>query len=95
VSGRALGHGRCVVIPLDPVPLMPVANRPTNASWATACKSTERRPGSLDGCDRRRRNIGDKAMTWFYVLCTRASGWSILVRLLVGLVVFLPKGFKN
>jgi len=26
---------------------------------------------------------------------TRASGWSILVRLLVGLVVFLPEGIQK
>ena len=29
------------------------------------------------------------------ILGTRAPGWSILVRLLVGLVVFLPEGFQK
>jgi uncharacterized membrane protein YphA (DoxX/SURF4 family) len=36
------------------------------------------------------------AINWRTVLFqTRAPGWSILVRLLVGLVVFLPEGFQK
>ena len=36
------------------------------------------------------------AINWRKVLFqTRAPGWSILVRLLVGLVVFLPEGFQK
>jgi len=29
------------------------------------------------------------------LLCTRESGWTILVRLLVGLIVFLPEGIQK
>lgn len=32
---------------------------------------------------------------WRTVLDTRASGWTILVRLPVGLVVFFPRAFKS
>ena len=36
------------------------------------------------------------AIDWRAVLFgTRAPGWSILIRLLVGLVVFLPEGFQK
>jgi putative oxidoreductase len=34
-------------------------------------------------------------MTWNNVLRTSESGWTILVRLLVGLVVFLPEGIQK
>lgn len=34
-------------------------------------------------------------MTWRAVLRTRASCWTILVRLLVGLVVFFPEGLQK
>jgi putative oxidoreductase len=34
-------------------------------------------------------------MTWYNVLRTSESGWTILVRLLVGLVVFLPEGIQK
>src|SRR6202035_4690980 len=34
-------------------------------------------------------------MTWNNVLRTGESGWTILVRLLVGLVVFLPEGIQK
>jgi hypothetical protein len=34
-------------------------------------------------------------MNWSDLLDTEASGWSILVRLLVGLVVFLPEGIQK
>jgi len=34
-------------------------------------------------------------MTWTTLLRSRASGWTILVRLLVGLVVFLPEGIQK
>jgi uncharacterized membrane protein YphA (DoxX/SURF4 family) len=40
----------------------------------------------------------DKAATlhwWRRIVDTRAPGWSILVRLLVGLVVFLPEGIQK
>jgi putative oxidoreductase len=34
-------------------------------------------------------------MNWNDILRTRESGWTILVRLLVGLVVFLPEGIQK
>lgn len=34
-------------------------------------------------------------MTWTDILRTRASGWTILVRFLVGLVVFFPEGIQK
>ena len=34
-------------------------------------------------------------MTWAEVMRTNASGWMILVRLLVGLVVFFPEGIQK
>ena len=34
-------------------------------------------------------------MDWAPLLRTRAQGWTILVRLMVGLVVFLPEGFQK
>jgi putative oxidoreductase len=34
-------------------------------------------------------------MAWAEVMRTNASGWTILVRLLVGLVVFLPEGIQK
>lgn len=34
-------------------------------------------------------------MVWADILRTRASAWTILVRLLVGLVVFLPEGIQK
>ena len=34
-------------------------------------------------------------MSWTDVLRTSASGWTILVRLLVGLIVFLPEGMQK
>jgi uncharacterized membrane protein YphA (DoxX/SURF4 family) len=34
-------------------------------------------------------------MTWMDVVRTRTSDWSILVRLLVGLVVFFPEGIQK
>jgi uncharacterized membrane protein YphA (DoxX/SURF4 family) len=34
-------------------------------------------------------------MHWAPLLRTRAEGWSILVRLMVGLVVFLPEGIQK
>jgi hypothetical protein len=34
-------------------------------------------------------------MTWADILRTSASGWTILVRLLVGLSVFLPEGIQK
>jgi putative oxidoreductase len=34
-------------------------------------------------------------MTWADVMRTNASGWTILIRLLVGLVVFLPEGLQK
>lgn len=34
-------------------------------------------------------------MTWADVMRTNASGWTILVRLLVGLVVFFPEGLQK
>ncbi|HTY70447.1 MAG TPA: DoxX family protein [Alphaproteobacteria bacterium] len=34
-------------------------------------------------------------MTWTTILRSRASGWTILVRLLVGLVVFFPEGIQK
>ena len=33
--------------------------------------------------------------SWADLFCTEAPGWSILVRLLVGLVVFLPEGLQK
>lgn len=41
--------------------------------------------------DRTERN----ARTWNAIFQTSAPGWSILVRLLVGLVVFLPEGIQK
>lgn len=34
-------------------------------------------------------------MTWTTILQSRASGWTILIRLLVGLVVFFPEGIQK
>jgi hypothetical protein len=34
-------------------------------------------------------------MHWAPLLRTRAEGWTILVRLIVGLVVFLPEGIQK
>ncbi len=34
-------------------------------------------------------------MTWTAILQTRASGWTILIRVLVGLVVFFPEGIQK
>ena len=34
-------------------------------------------------------------MTWGDVLRTKESGWTVLVRLLVGLVVFFPEGLQK
>ena len=34
-------------------------------------------------------------MRWVQLLRTRAEGWTILVRLMVGLVVFLPEGIQK
>jgi len=34
-------------------------------------------------------------MRWGPLLRTRADGWTILVRLMVGLVVFLPEGIQK
>src|SRR5215472_13071760 len=34
-------------------------------------------------------------MTWTAILQSRASGWTILIRLLVGLVVFFPEGIQK
>lgn len=34
-------------------------------------------------------------MAWAALLRTRAEGWTILVRLMVGLVVFLPEGIQK
>ena len=34
-------------------------------------------------------------MHWAPLLRTRAEGWTILVRLMVGLVVFLPEGIQK
>jgi putative oxidoreductase len=34
-------------------------------------------------------------MTWADVLRTNASGWTILIRILVGLVVFFPEGLQK
>jgi len=34
-------------------------------------------------------------MTWTAVLQSRASGWTILIRVLVGLVVFFPEGIQK
>lgn len=34
-------------------------------------------------------------MNWAALLRTRAEGWTILVRLMVGLVVFLPEGIQK
>ena len=34
-------------------------------------------------------------MDWASLLRTHAQGWTILVRLMVGLVVFLPEGFQK
>jgi putative oxidoreductase len=39
---------------------------------------------------------GQSATEWYdMVLATEAPGWSILVRLLVGLVVFFPEGIQK
>lgn len=35
------------------------------------------------------------ASGWQRLLATRAPGWSILVRLMVGLVVFFPEGIQK
>jgi putative oxidoreductase len=32
---------------------------------------------------------------WVDLLQTRAEGWTILVRLMVGLIVFLPEGIQK
>ena len=32
---------------------------------------------------------------WMAMLQTRASGWTILIRALVGLVVFFPEGIQK
>jgi len=34
-------------------------------------------------------------MDWQWLMATRASGWSILIRLSVGLVVFFPEGIQK
>lgn len=34
-------------------------------------------------------------VSWHTLLCTRETGWVILVRLLVGLVVFVPEGLQK
>jgi hypothetical protein len=34
-------------------------------------------------------------MRWAALLRTRAEGWTILVRLMVGLVVFFPEGIQK
>ena len=34
-------------------------------------------------------------MTWRALLCTHASGWTLLIRLLVGAVVFFPEGLQK
>jgi len=34
-------------------------------------------------------------MDWASLLRTRAEGWTILVRLMIGLVVFLPEGIQK
>jgi len=34
-------------------------------------------------------------MTWTAILQSRASGWTILIRVLVGLVVFFPEGIQK
>jgi putative oxidoreductase len=37
----------------------------------------------------------DEAMIWNGILSTSESGWTVLVRLLVGLCVFLPEGIQK
>jgi len=34
-------------------------------------------------------------MSWHDLLRTRASGWVILIRLMVGLTVFFPEGIQK
>lgn len=34
-------------------------------------------------------------MRWAALMRTRAEGWTILVRLMVGLVVFFPEGIQK
>ena len=34
-------------------------------------------------------------ISWLTALDTRASGWTILMRLLVGLIVFVPEGIQK
>jgi putative oxidoreductase len=44
----------------------------------------------------RKEPMPDRALkSWTDLLYTEAPGWSILVRLLVGLVVFLPEGIQK
>ena len=38
---------------------------------------------------------GDRNVAWADIMRTNASGWTILVRLLVGLVVFFPEGIQK
>lgn len=40
-------------------------------------------------------SFGQNGNWYTIVLATRAPGWSILVRLFVGLVVFLPEGIQK
>jgi putative oxidoreductase len=42
-----------------------------------------------------RANQENAMISWLEVLDTEAPGWNILVRLLVGLVVFLPEGIQK
>jgi len=38
---------------------------------------------------------GQPEMSWHDLLRTRASGWIILIRLMVGLAVFFPEGIQK
>src|SRR5205823_2008150 len=40
-------------------------------------------------------SVEDTAMNWSTLLEARASGWNILIRLQIGLSVFLPEGIQK
>lgn len=65
-------------------------NRLTPARWGGVPAQSLTKPGPLQAGSR----MGPH-MSWNDVLATSGSGWTVLVRLLVGLVVFVPEGIQK
>src|SRR5712691_1121365 len=63
-----------------------------SASCSASCSKTD--PTSRLRAEEIRQ-AGGSVIRWRNILQTKASGWTLLIRLLVGFVVFLPEGIQK